>query len=187
MRDRVGGRPSDTLERVKCSEGTLPPNEALDDIDHHYRRYGPMVHRRCLQLLKDEARAADALQDVFVQLLRYRRALTAAAPSSLLNRIATNVCLNCLRGTVIRGEDGEETILSVISNAEDLESHVGARRFLAGLFWREEPSTRTIAVMHYVDGMTLEEVAQEVRLSVSGVRRRLRRLRSNALRLAEIP
>ena len=40
-------------------------------------------------------------------------------------------------------------------------------------------STRTIAVLHYVDGWTLEEVAQEVSLSVSGVRKRLRVLRQH--------
>jgi len=34
-----------------------------------------------------------------------------------------------------------------------------------------------MAVLHYVDGFTLEEVARETGLSVSGVRRRLRRLR----------
>ncbi len=32
--------------------------------------------------------------------------------------------------------------------------------------------------MHYVDGMTLEEVAGEVGLSVSGVRKRLRTLKA---------
>ena len=34
-----------------------------------------------------------------------------------------------------------------------------------------------MAVMHHVDGMTLEQVARECGLSVSGVRKRLRRLR----------
>jgi RNA polymerase sigma-70 factor (ECF subfamily) len=32
-------------------------------------------------------------------------------------------------------------------------------------------------VLHYVDGLTLEQVAREVGLSVSGVRKRLRGLR----------
>jgi RNA polymerase sigma-70 factor (ECF subfamily) len=35
-----------------------------------------------------------------------------------------------------------------------------------------------MAVMHYVDGMTLAEVARETGYSVSGVRKRLRALRS---------
>ena len=52
---------------------------------------------------------------------------------------------------------------------------------LARLFGGEGPlgaSSQTIAVMHLVDGMTLEEVAAEAGMSVSGVRKRLRTLRA---------
>jgi RNA polymerase sigma factor (sigma-70 family) len=45
------------------------------------------------------------------------------------------------------------------------------------LFGAEPESSQVIAVMHHVDGMTHEEVAAEVGLSVSGVRKRLRKLR----------
>jgi RNA polymerase sigma-70 factor (ECF subfamily) len=34
-----------------------------------------------------------------------------------------------------------------------------------------------MAVLHYVDGLTLEQVAAETGLSVSGVRKRLKKLR----------
>ena len=36
-----------------------------------------------------------------------------------------------------------------------------------------------MAVLHYVDGLTLEEVAEETGMSVSGVRKRLRGLRTS--------
>jgi RNA polymerase sigma-70 factor (ECF subfamily) len=49
---------------------------------------------------------------------------------------------------------------------------------LARLFGRDQESTRTMAMLHYVDGMTLQEVADEVDMSVSGVRKRLRGLRA---------
>ena len=42
------------------------------DVDTLYRRYGPMVMRRCRQLLRDEDQALDATQDVFVRLLTRR-------------------------------------------------------------------------------------------------------------------
>ena len=45
------------------------------------------------------------------------------------------------------------------------------------LFNRHPESSRTIAVLHYVDGLTLEQVATETSMSVSGVRKRLRKLR----------
>jgi RNA polymerase sigma-70 factor (ECF subfamily) len=44
---------------------------------------------------------------------------------------------------------------------------------------REPVSTATIAVLHLHDGMTLQEVADAVGLSVSGVRKRLRKLKAN--------
>ena len=53
-----------------------------------------MVLRRCRQLLRDEDEARDATQDVFVRLIERRHELDARYPSSLLYRIATNVCLN---------------------------------------------------------------------------------------------
>ncbi len=37
-----------------------------------------------------------------------------------------------------------------------------------------------MAVLHYVDGMTLEEVASHVGMSVSGVRKRLRLLKQRS-------
>ena len=52
-----------------------------------------------------------------------------------------------------------------------------ARQLLSRLFGSEPESTRVIAVLHLQDGLTLEQVAEEVQMSVSGVRKRLRRVR----------
>jgi RNA polymerase sigma factor (sigma-70 family) len=147
------------------------------DIDQFYRRYGPMVFRRCLQLLGDDQKAADAMQDVFVQVIRNRSRLTNQAPSSLLNRIATNVSLNKRRNDRIRNPGGSESILDAIAVASDVEERFAAVRLVDRLLGREPPSTRTIAVLHLVDGLTHQEVAREVGLSVSGVRKRLRTLK----------
>jgi RNA polymerase sigma-70 factor (ECF subfamily) len=43
-----------------------------------------------------------------------------------------------------------------------------------------------MAVLHLVDGLTLEEVAAEMGLSVSGVRKRLRTLKAHVAEL-ELP
>ncbi len=149
------------------------------DVEACYRRYGPMVLRRCRFLLRDEERAVDAMQDVFVHLLNHQEGLTQVAPSSLLHRMATNVCLNRLRSERRRPSDSDEALLLRIASLEDLESRMGAAAVLDRLFGREQVSTRTIAVLHLVDGMTYEQVAREVGLSVSGVRKRLRTLRTH--------
>jgi RNA polymerase sigma factor (sigma-70 family) len=148
------------------------------DVDAAYRRYGPMVLRRCRYLLRDEEKAVDAMQDVFVQLIRHRE-LTSDALSSLLHRMATNVCLNRMRGDGRRPADRDEEVLLKIAALDDMEERTTAGAVLARLFGREPESTRTIAVLHLVDGMTLEETAAEVGMSVSGIRKRLRTLRAH--------
>ena len=75
------------------------------DVESHYLRYGPMVLRRCRTLLRDPAKAEDAMQDVFVSLIRHEGRLRDEAPGALLLRVATNVCLNRLRGEKRRPED----------------------------------------------------------------------------------
>lgn len=155
------------------------------DVSTYYRQYGAMVLRRCRQILKDEAKAEDAMHDVFVELLRREASLQDQAPSSLLYRIATNVCLNRLRSTRRRREDKDEDLLCRIATADESEAS-SARQLLDRLFGQEPESSRVIAVLHLVDGMTLEEVASEVQLSVSGVRKRLRKLRSQVEELQRL-
>ena len=146
------------------------------DVEQLYRTHGPMVLRRCRRLVRDEAQALDAMQDVFVQVLRHHSTLDATAPSSLLFRLATNVCLNRLRTNRRKPEDADEELLQSIAKELDEESRAQAASTLRRLFSAEPSSTATIAVLHLLDGMTHEEVAREVGLSVSGVRKRLRTL-----------
>lgn len=158
----------------------------IADLDPEalFRRYGPMVLRRCQQLLKCPDEAADATQDVFMKLLQERSNLRAEYPSSLLWRMATNQCLNRLRDRKRHGleEDGS-ALLERIACAQDLEADTGNRSVLDRLFGRHPESSRTIAVLHLIDKMTLEEVAAAVEMSVSGVRKRLRALRATLVEL----
>jgi RNA polymerase sigma-70 factor, ECF subfamily len=160
-------------------------NEALD-VEALSRRYGPMVLRRCRFLLRDEDEAMDACQDVFVRLLENRERLEARYPSSLLYRIATNVCLNRIRDQRRRPTLEDDAVLVRIASLTTPGAREEATIMLDRLFGRHPVSSRTIALLHYLDGLTLEQVAEVVGLSVSGVRKRLRGLR-HTLRDMETP
>ena len=151
------------------------------DIEEHYRRFGPMVLRRCRTLLRNDAQAEDAMHDVFVAVLRAEDRLRDEAPAGLLLRVATNVCLNRLRAIRRRSEVADDDLLCrIATTAETGEARAYARNLLGRLFGADDPlaaSTATLAVMHLCDGLTLEETAREARLSVSCVRKRLQRLR----------
>ena len=118
------------------------------------------------------------MHDVFVRVLANHDDLADQAPSSLLFRIATNVCLNRLRTRRRRPEDGDPSLLVEIAEHTDPEARSAARSALDVLFRHEPEDTALIAVLHLHDKMTLEEVAAEVGMSVSGVRKRLAKLRS---------
>jgi RNA polymerase sigma-70 factor (ECF subfamily) len=147
------------------------------DIEATYVRYGPMVLRRCRKLLGDEQAAYDAAQEVFLKVIARRGCLTADYPSALLFRIATNICLNKLR------EDRRRGLRRLPSPAPELvlapapEGAVSAGRLLEHLFAHETDETRQIAVMYFIDGMTLREIGNALALSTSGVHKRLDRLR----------
>jgi RNA polymerase sigma factor (sigma-70 family) len=143
-----------------------------------YLRYGPLVLRRCRQLLGDEERARDAMHDTFVKLLRHRDRLDDASPGGLLYRIATNVCLNHLRAARRRPEVLEESLDDRLAEGADPETMAGVRRLLSWLFAGEHESTAQMAVLHFQDGRSVGEVAATVGLSTSAVRRRLAKLRA---------
>jgi len=153
-------------------------------VEEWYKKYGPMVLRRCRQLLNDDAAAYDAMQEVFVQVLRKQMVLRDDFPSSLLYRTATNIALNMIRGRRRRAEVSDSSsMLELIAGEDDPAEKTATRMLLDRIFGGERASTRVMAVYHFVDGLTLEETARETGMSVSGVRRRLSRLTSRAGKL----
>lgn len=149
-----------------------------------YETFAPMVMRRCLALLKDEAEAGDMMQNVFLRIYAHRNTLDLSNPSSLLWNTATRLCLNRIRDKKRRGlnVDCSEMLLQIAVADDELDAYESAG-LLKKIFAKEPESTRTMAVLHYVDNMTLEETAEAVGLSVSGVRKRLRTLQEKVKNL----
>ena len=137
-----------------------------------------MVLRRCRQLLGDPEAARDAMHDVFVEICRRHDTLVDAGLSSLMYRTATNVCLNRLRSQRRRPSEPGGDLLQQIAMIDTAPSGFEARTILERLLGTEPVSSATIAVLHLHDGLTLEQTAEIVGLSVSGVRKRLRKLQS---------
>lgn len=156
------------------------------DIEELYRKYSPLVRRRCLQLVRDESMADDLTQEVFVNCLVYQERIRGEYPSSLLFRIATNQCLNALRSLRRHPVDRSEEVLLAIARSDEEHGAYEARTVLDRIFRSESESTRVIAVLYHLDGMTLKEVAAETGLSISGVRKRLLALRARAQGMKEI-
>jgi RNA polymerase sigma-70 factor (ECF subfamily) len=151
------------------------------DIKAYYEKYLPMVFRRCRFMLGNEEDALDAVQDVFVKLLRARHRLRGQFPSSLLYTIATNTCLNRIRGKKRSRETFHENMEELLPAYHDRGfDHVEAKLLLEGILDAESESTRGICFMYFADGMTLKEIGEVLGMSVSGVRKRIRSFNARA-------
>ena len=143
------------------------------DVAAWYEKYGPMVIRRCRKILKNEDEALDAVQEVFLNLIRQESKLIDRFPSSLLYTMATNTCLNRLRkkkreiSSYFSGE--EESLLWVDDGFDQVE----AEMLLETILKDESEMNRAICFMYHADGMTLKEIGEAVGLSFSGVKKRL--------------
>lgn len=168
---------------------------AGEDIAALYRRFGPLVYRRCLKLVGSEAEAQDCLQDTFVGYLKLQ-SRGEAQPLTILLGIATYQSLDRVRrrarwfgrvaSCTVREDDADSTLeaqanawaaqRAVITELERSE----LLQDLAMLTQGEEAETLTAATMHWVEGYTLEEIASTLSVTRKTVARRLKTLTERA-------
>ena len=159
----------------------------LADFEQLYEKYGPMVLRRCRYILKDEEKALDCMQDVFVRIIERRERLSGVC-SSLFYTVATSVCLNKIRSDKLRSGPCIDNLMYEIADTVTAhhEEIIDSSIILDQIFSDTKEGTQTMAILHYVDGFTLEETAKAMQMSVSGVRKRLSVLRKKALKSAGV-
>jgi len=142
-----------------------------------FERYGPVVYRRCLRLLRDPDAAADATQEVFVRLVRNMEALEDRATIlPWIYRVATNHCLNLRRA----GRWAAEGPVDLELHADAAGDTFPERQLAQAVLSRFDPMTQSIAVAVLVDGLEQEETARTLGLSRRTVRRKLDRFLENA-------
>ena len=153
----------------------------LDDFTGLYQKFGPMVLRRCMYLLKNEEKAYDAMQDVFVRVVERRTELSTVC-SSFFYTVATRVCLNRIRSDRLRDCPSLDNLVTEVQDniSVNHEDVADSAALLERIFKEEKASTREMAILHYVEGYTFEETAEKMNMSVSGVRKRLSVLRQKA-------
>ena len=139
-----------------------------------YREWGPFIHRRCRRLLGNDEEAEDALQEVFVRVLRsIERYEEQGKILNFLYRVTTNHCLNQLRARKNRPEMFATTDREV-APASDPSAAAAGRELLTGIFEHLDEDARTVLYLRKVDGLTVQEVADVVGFSRKTVGRRLK-------------
>ncbi len=148
-----------------------------------YRRYGPAAYARCRKLLRDEALAEDAVQEVFVRVLRHLdKAPDDEAALGWIYRISTNYCLNLLRDRAAQAEPVDELPEGTTG---DLEAVLSDRDACLRVLARMPDKLRAPAVLHYLDGLEQGRVAEVLGVSRRTVINRLAAFADRARKLLE--
>ncbi|MBS0371147.1 MAG: sigma-70 family RNA polymerase sigma factor [Proteobacteria bacterium] len=179
---------SDAARRDADIVARLEQGDGAAAFERLVARYEGKVHRLCMALLRDEAQARDAAQDVFLRVWRalgtYDR--RSAAPSTWLYAIARNRCLSLLAR-----RDPDHASLSVPEVWAEAEAQAappdivgeGPAALLARLVDALPVAYRSCLTLFYYEDRSVAEVAQMLGLPDGTVKTHLHRARK--LLLAE--
>jgi RNA polymerase sigma-70 factor (ECF subfamily) len=147
-----------------------------------FRRYGHLVQKRCQQILRAPAAAEDAVQEVFLRLWRYGDSFRVAdSKVAWLYRVADRCAYDQLDRRRTHDDDpvGELGTEACAPPSQALEDAEVVMRFLGRL----DDRLRQVAVFHYLDEMTQEEIAAATGWSRQTIVKKLAFLREEAARL----
>lgn len=154
-----------------------------DDVRRWYEVYGEAVHRRCQRILRNDAFALDATQDVFLTAHRARGQLDKQASAlSWLLTIADRTCLDALRRQRRRPviEPWHEAL---DPDTEHLERHLINQDLVNRVLVHCSPGVQAIVLLRFYDELEPETIATELGLSRRTVYRRLDKFYSRARQL----
>lgn len=165
---------------------TKPEGGGLSEAElaELYRKTGALVLRRCRFLLRDPAEAEDVMHDVFIRAMRYGSSLRQAnVPLAWLYRTAERCCFDRMKRRTRESVSDDENL------AETIYFPSGQKKFEAAdivekYFLRLEPRLQQVALLHYVDGLTQEQIAEQMQWSRRTVGKKMKMLRRAAQRLA---
>ena len=150
-----------------------PRQEWLDSVITQWER--PML-RLCFAFLGDTALAEDAVQETFFKAWKsYDRFRADAAEKTWLTRIAVNTCKDLLKSAWARNTDRSMTPdLLPEGTAPFEERDDTVTRAVMSL----PPGLKEVTLLHWYQGMTLEEMNKVLRLPRSTINYRLKKAKA---------
>ena len=153
-----------------------------------WERYSPLVHRIVSRAIGPDAEVEDVTQEIFYRLfsrirtLRKPEALRSFVISFAIRIVKWELRRRRARRWLTLSETGDvpDEQLMVM----DAENRYALRR-LYGLLDRLSTRERLVLVLRHVEGMTLEEIAEAMELSLATVKRGLRRASARVSKMVD--
>jgi RNA polymerase sigma factor (sigma-70 family) len=153
-----------------------------------YRRYANKVYGKCISILKNDAEARDAMQDIFVKImLNLGNFGEKSQFSTWVYSITYNYCIDA-----IRKRKKEKTMFSEdIERAPDVAAEEVPDQFLMEMDVKNlkvvlealPDSDRLILIMKYHDDMSIRDIAEILQKTESAVKMKIKRAKEKAKEL----
>ena len=153
-----------------------------------YDRYSKKVFSKCYSMIKDEMKAEDAVQDIFMKILMNLSKFQAKAKfSTWLYSITYNFCIDVIRrekkDITTEVEDINrlgDNIEDDIDDAEIMEVELGRLKVILDEINIDD---KAILLMKYQDDMSIKDISSALNASESAVKMRIKRTKAKAVEL----
>ncbi len=160
-------------------------SQANPCFNYIYERYAAKVYSKCIALLKDEAMAKDATQEIFMKVfLNLAKFGEKAKFSTWLYSITYNYCIDYLRKKKRKGdlfsdemEKAPDLEDDEVSDKVLLELKVDQLRKVLNLIPADD---KYVLLMKYQEDLSIKEIAEVLNKSESAVKMKIKRAKSKA-------
>lgn len=153
--------------------GSRVLNEALHpSFDDMFARYHTVIYAYILGMVGHPEQAQDLTQDTFVKAFKALPGTRDLVLPAWLYRIATNTALDALRHrgrlTWLPFLSGDDDIL--MADEPDLPTQLGDSEALRSALARLTPPQRACLLLRARDGLSIDEIAEALRMSKGNVK-----------------
>jgi RNA polymerase sigma-70 factor (ECF subfamily) len=168
--DLTGLSDAELLRRMQADD--------LDAFEAFFARHRTLIYRTAYGLTGDRHAAEEVLQDTFTRAYRHRATLmTDVSPVPWLHRVALNLCYSRLDRRRIKAEPIGENNVAHLRDS-DIQPDERAERQELRQIVREginalPPKHRSVVVLYYLHGLSLQETASFLDVRLGTVKSRL--------------
>ena len=146
-----------------------------EDLESVIDRYSDMLYKICFLILKNEHDTRDVLQETFLTYYTKNRGFESEEhKKAWLIKVSQNKCKEFLRfhkkHAAIPLEEMEESLIIV-------DGLRGSDRELLSLIWDLDYKLKSVVILHYIEGYSVNETASILKTSPAAVKKRLQRAR----------
>lgn len=151
-----------------------------------YDRYTDKVYAKCVSMLKDDEKAEDATQEIFVKILLSLSKFSGKSKfSTWLFSITYNFCIDAIRkqkkDMSVEFEEGRIDVEDdSIYEAEIMEVSVARLREILDVL---NPDDKSILMMKYQDDMSIKEISEVTDKSESAIKMQILRAKERFLKI----